>query len=398
MNKKQVFLISTNVILIDWCTMHKNEQIEFQVLPCLPHSDICLNHFASSTVIIDASSYTPLDMLGMYRILEKIGTCNIAVLVHERSKTANAKFIARYRQLFPQANFFTVFSPDFPRNVLCATPDRPNVNRHVSSSSHMHTLQNVLFASDELPLFSSFDLFSGTSPAIIKLKNQVHMAAASDEPVLVLGESGSGKSFTANYIHEHSPRKNGPFCSINMANFEKGMVESMLFGTERGAYTGAVQSFGYLHKSQNGTMFMDEIDELPRDIQAKFLHVLEHNSYRRLGGTKDIQFDVRFVYATNSNLRLLVQQHLFREDLFYRIAVLILAIPPLREHIEDVVHFARQFASSRNKRLSTNAIERLCDYPWPGNIRQLSNTVLRACAFCTSDVIDSDDIVFDSVL
>ena len=214
----------------------------------------------------------------------------------------------------------------------------------------------------------------------------LHMVARTDSAVLIQGETGTGKEIVAKAIHEESFRKRGPYVTLNCAAMPGGLLESELFGHERGAFTGAVtQTTGRFQHAHTGTLLLDEIGDLPLELQPKLLRVLQEQEFERLGSNRTIRVDVRIVAATNQNLHQMVRERRFRVDLFYRLNVFPIALPPLRERREDipllVQHFVRKFASRLNKEvshISGEVIETLRHYDWPGNIRELQNVIERA--------------------
>jgi transcriptional regulator with PAS, ATPase and Fis domain len=211
------------------------------------------------------------------------------------------------------------------------------------------------------------------------------IAVGESTTVLIEGESGTGKDVVANLIHQNSPRRDHAFLEINCASLPEELLESELFGHEKGAFTDAVnQKRGLLELAHRGTLFLDEIGEMSSKIQVKLLRVLEKMSFRRVGGVKDIQVDVRIVSATNRNLRKCVDEGSFREDLYYRLKVIPLLIPPLRERPEDITILAEHFLDGFSRRfhkgfrgISDEAKKVLVGYPWPGNIRELKNMMER---------------------
>jgi DNA-binding NtrC family response regulator len=228
----------------------------------------------------------------------------------------------------------------------------------------------------------------GTSPVMRDLARQVELLAASpDTSVLLLGESGTGKSFIAQQLHARGPRSRGPFVEINAAGLSSTFLDSELFGHERGAFTDAREmKRGLFEVADHGTLFLDEIGDLAPDLQPKLLKVLETRSFRRLGGTREMQVDVRLVAATNKDLQAEVRAGRFREDLFYRLSVFPLEVPPLRDRSrEDVLELAHRFLRELGRRhpsppteLSPRAAEVLGAYAWPGNVRELKNALERA--------------------
>uniref|UniRef100_A0A7C4TBI9 Sigma-54-dependent Fis family transcriptional regulator n=1 Tax=candidate division WOR-3 bacterium TaxID=2052148 RepID=A0A7C4TBI9_UNCW3 len=221
----------------------------------------------------------------------------------------------------------------------------------------------------------------GKSPKIKDSIELLKKVAPTDTTVLLLGESGTGKELFARACHILSPRKDNPFVPINCAAIPSELLENELFGSEKGAFTGAtVRKIGKFELANRGTIFLDEVGDLDLNLQAKILRVLQERTFERLGGTSSIKVDVRIIAASNKDLNLLVKQKVFRDDLFYRLSVFPITIPPLRERKEDipllVEHFIRKLKSS--KKISESALEKLMNYDWPGNIRELENTIERA--------------------
>jgi DNA-binding NtrC family response regulator len=224
---------------------------------------------------------------------------------------------------------------------------------------------------------------------------QLHRAAATDATVLLEGESGTGKELFARGLHALSPRADAPFVAINCAAIPDTLLETELFGHEKGAFTGAVaRKAGRFELAHRGTLFLDEIGDLPLALQAKILRALEEKRFERVGGTQSLHVDVRVVAATNRNLKQRVAERQFREDLFFRLSVFPIQIPPLRERSHDVVilarHFVDRFCRELNKKplvLSTVALDELNAYSWPGNVRELQNCIERAVILCDGDTI-----------
>lgn len=233
---------------------------------------------------------------------------------------------------------------------------------------------------------TSSDLLIGASPAMVELRAAIARIAASHTArVLLLGESGTGKALVARSLHIGSPRAAGPFIEVNCAALPEQLIEAELFGAERGAYTGAHQKrFGLVSQADGGTLFLDEIGELPLPLQAKFLHFLENGQYRPIGSGRSQTADLRVIAATNRDLALDVRDGRFREDLFYRLNIIQIDVPPLRARDGDVLvlanHFARSVAAEERCqpiRLSQDAAAMLAAYPWPGNVRELRNLIER---------------------
>jgi two-component system, NtrC family, nitrogen regulation response regulator NtrX len=240
----------------------------------------------------------------------------------------------------------------------------------------------------------------GSSPAMKKLLAQIERVAASETRVCILGETGTGKELVARAIHEKSPRHEAAFITLNCAAVPAELIESELFGHEKGAFTGAgARHLGKFEQADGGTLFLDEIGDMPLAMQAKLLRVLEEGEVERVGGDKPIRVNVRVLVATHRNLAELVKQNAFRSDLFHRIFVFPLILPPLRERPEDfpalAAHFSRQVAAQngwKEKIFGADAIDELRRYAWPGNIRELRNVVERLVLLAPEDSITAADV------
>jgi two-component system, NtrC family, nitrogen regulation response regulator NtrX len=240
----------------------------------------------------------------------------------------------------------------------------------------------------------------GSGSAMKKLLAQIDRVAGSETRVCILGETGTGKELVARAIHEKSQRHDAPFVTLNCAAVPAELIESELFGHEKGAFTGAAgRHIGKFEQAEGGTLFLDEIGDMPVAMQAKLLRVLEEGEVERVGGDKPIKVNVRVVVATHRNLEQLVEQNAFRRDLFHRIYVFPLVLPPLRERQDDfadlVQHFAAQVAAQngwRQKEFSEEAIVALQHYAWPGNVRELRNVVERLVLLAEGDEVSADDV------
>ncbi len=247
-------------------------------------------------------------------------------------------------------------------------------------------------------------LFYGTSAALEKSLSLAKKAAKSDAAVLLLGESGVGKELFARTIHENSARRGGPFVAVNMAAIPENLIESELFGFEKGAFTDAVEAkMGKFEAANGGTIFLDEIAEMPYHLQAKLLRVLQERVIHRLGSTSGIKIDVRIVAATNADIKTKMRNQEFREDLYYRIATIPVLIPPLRERGEEIIPIAERTLEDvvaryglGPKEFSKEAKEMLTSYHWPGNIRELIAVVERAAILSDDVAISCDDLFLDA--
>ncbi len=250
----------------------------------------------------------------------------------------------------------------------------------------------------------ALDPFLGTSPAMGRLAEDARRISASSSPILIEGETGSGKGVLARWLHRNGPRCDEPFVDMNCAGLSREFLETELFGHEKGAYTGAVSSKqGLLEVAHRGVVFLDEIGDLDPQVQPKLLKVLEEKRFRRLGEVRDRQVDVQLVAASHQSLPKLVQEKKFRSDLYFRISTLPLRVPSLRERVEDIPLLARQLLGGlasdlgrRGLRLSPDAESALAAYPWPGNVRELRNVLERAALLCGRDVLEAQDLRFEA--
>jgi len=252
---------------------------------------------------------------------------------------------------------------------------------------------------DELTLGRGFEAIVGESAAVRAMLRDVKKVAGVETTVLLMGETGTGKELVARAIHDASPRHERTLVKMNCGAIPQGLVESELFGHERGAFTGALQRrIGRFEMADKGTLFMDEVGELPSDIQVKLLRVLQEQEFERVGSTRSQKVDVRLVAATNRDLETEVSGGRFRRDLFYRLNVFPVRIPPLRDRTGDIPLLVKHFLAQLQRKLAKplhsvteESMQRLKAYPWPGNIRELQNVLERACVMATSPIVDIDD-------
>jgi len=255
--------------------------------------------------------------------------------------------------------------------------------------------EEKLILEDEMRSGYQFEDIVGESAALREVLRQVETVAPTDSTVLLLGETGTGKERVARAIHNLSRRKNAPFVKINCAAIPTGLLESELFGHEKGAYTGAIaQKIGRFELAEGGTIFLDEVGDIPLELQPKLLRVLQEQEFERLGGSRTIRVDTRMVAATNRDLSAMVADRQFRSDLFYRLNVFPIRIPPLRERAEDVPLLVRFFVQMYSQRMSRNietipseTMEALVRYSWPGNVRELENLMERAVILSPGNVL-----------
>ena len=270
----------------------------------------------------------------------------------------------------------------------CWASEVSEVNHSASHAIEDATSANVALGSSEL---RGLPRIIGNSAAIQRVLAMVRVVAPTDATVLINGETGTGKELIAEAIHKYSDRSNGPFVKVNCAAIPAGLLESELFGHERGAYTGAVaRGIGRFERANRGTLFLDEIGDLPVELQPKLLRVMQERQFERLGGAATIHTDIRVVCATHRNLVEMVEEREFRADLFYRLSVFPIELPPLRDRSEDIPslvhHFAMAYAARMRKAIEhvpDDVMTALVRYDWPGNIRELQNFIDR-CVILTS--------------
>jgi DNA-binding NtrC family response regulator len=265
---------------------------------------------------------------------------------------------------------------------------------------HKHLKQENLHLKKQLYKRFGFANIIGTSEPITQVFDLIQKVADADSTVLIQGESGTGKELITRAIHYNSPRRQGPLIPVNCAAIPEELLESELFGHERGAFTHAVRTrLGRFEQANGGTIFLDEIADMSPSLQVKILRVLQDRAFERIGGVKTIRVDIRVIAATNQNLEGMVKQGRFREDLFYRLNVIPIHVPPLRERTSDIPllanHFLQEFSRKKKKplkRLSPEVMGLLLHYPWPGNVRELENLMERLVILSEGEVVEVSDL------
>ncbi len=275
--------------------------------------------------------------------------------------------------------------------------------RELQQSQAIDGFEGMLGASPSMQQVLTTDGFEGmlgASPSMQKVFAAVRKVATTDAPVLLLGESGTGKEMVALAIHRRSARKDGPFVAINCSAIPETLLESELFGHEKGAFTGAHQQRkGRIESAAGGTLFLDEIGELPAELQVKLLRFLQEQRLQRVGGRQDIEIDARVIAATNADLKEAIQHETFREDLYYRLAVVVIGLPPLRDRADDIRLLAQTFlqrsaaqAAKEHLAFDHEALRALDRHPWPGNVRELENRVKRAVIMTDGKRVTAQDL------
>ena len=268
---------------------------------------------------------------------------------------------------------------------------------------HYGLIREIRRLRDEATPRSGFGGMIGKSPSMRAVYQLIEKVAPTPSSVLITGESGTGKELVARAIHNHSPRRDAPFISVNCAALSEHLLESELFGHEKGAFTDAVvMRKGRFELADTGTLFLDEVGEMPPQLQAKLLRVLQDKSFERVGGNTTLHVDVRILAATNKDLKDEVDKGHFREDLYYRLNVIHIHLAPLRERVDDIPALVSHFIEKNSRSLgrpldiSPEALRLLISLPWEGNVRELENTIERAAILCNSDRIEPEDVQPDS--
>ena len=355
------------------------------------------SQFLSSQMLrkgLDVSAASTADeAVRIFRVCDP----TVVVLDPVLSGAASLELVERLKQIKPEVSIILVSAQTSPEFIFRASKagaddylgkpiDSKELDARVSRLLDRQRLTSeVTQLRDQVRRNSDFAMLFGTSPKMEEIKNTIEQVAETNATVLIRGESGTGKEVVARMIYAHSSRREKPFIKVNCAAIPHELLESELFGYEPGAFTGAIrQKLGKFDLANAGTLFLDEISEMHPALQAKLLHVLQDGEFSRLGGKRDISVDVRILAATNKHLERAVEEGMFREDLFYRLNVIMIQIPPLRERREEVLvfldYFLRKYSEFYGKQpspFSDFALSRMMEYHWPGNIRELENLVKR---------------------
>jgi len=296
-----------------------------------------------------------------------------------------------------QAGAYSYLAKPFSNDELIITLKK--------GAQHYSLIRENTRLRDEIKGKSGFSGMVGKNPKMLQVYQLIEKVSPTHASVLITGESGTGKELVAKAIHMNSPRDSQPFIAVNCAALSDNLLESELFGHEKGAFTGAVaMRKGRFELADHGTIFLDEVGEIPLALQSKLLRVLQEKTFERVGGTKTIEVDVRIISASNKDLREEVAAGRFREDLFYRLNVIPVTLPALRERMDDMRLLAEFFVEKYKKELakpeliiSADALKLLMKLPWEGNIRELENTIERAAILCSNDVIEAEDVQPDTL-
>jgi two-component system nitrogen regulation response regulator GlnG len=334
--------------------------------------------------------------------LEPFGGVELLTRVRERDSNACVLLISQFSTTQAVIEAMKLGAFDF------ITKDKLAFNFKVvveAALKEQAQLRSAKASRPQLTVEQHQDSIVGQSDAMQQVFKLTGRVANSDAPVMITGESGTGKELVARALHHYSPRADKTFVAINCAAIPEQLLESELFGHEKGAFTGAVsQRLGRFEQCNGGSLFLDEIGDMPLPLQGKILRVLQDGEFSRVGGNSSIRTDVRIIAATNKQLETEVAEKRFREDLFYRLNVVRIQLPPLRQRVEDVrllaEYFVQRVATTKRLprlKLSEDAIKVLEGYHWPGNVRELENTIQRACLLATSDILLPKDIPLGAV-
>lgn len=346
--------------------------------------------------------YTGITMIGViltYELFKHKGNVSridnsnfIYVIIAIAALTLFISFIVLRLFFEPLIKFFNK-----TQKMPIIAPPREEEQKSITSDLKQmgEFFDNVTSILSKVEARELFPEIVGSSTAMRNIFTQIIKVAAADSTVLICGESGTGKELVASSIYEHSARKGKPFIKINCVAIPEGLLESELFGHEKGSFTGAIeQKKGKFEIADKGTVFLDEIGDMPLATQAKLLRVLQEKEFERVGGTKTIKVDIRFIAATNKNIPEMIKNGKFREDLYFRLNVFPINIPPLRERKEDIILIANYFLESLPgmPRLSNSSLQKIIGYSWPGNVRELKNVLEHASILSEKGIIDTQHL------
>jgi len=385
-NLQTILAVDTDVDFLEWVTKHLQVPNEVQVLRC-DHSEKAAKVIQKTRVdlLLAGFNLQPFDGLELMRQARAIDKNIVTILYTHAPSTAQI------------INATQQGARDVLRKESMTFDLRSAAESALSISE---SLRSSLEKKTEVPKVDGRVKMIGVSRPIQGVFKTVGRVAQAEAPVLIFGESGTGKELVANAIHEYSPRRNKEMIALNCGAIPDNLLESELFGHEKGSFTGAAnRRIGRFEQSDQSTLFLDEIGDMPHSVQVKLLRVLQEGTFSRIGSNETLKTDVRIIAATNKNLATEVAEGRFREDLYYRLNVVDIHLPPLRERVDDIPVLAEYFLQRITKkqgiaqiRLSDKAINLLKSHNWPGNVRELENTIARACALSTSDLLLPEDI------
>ncbi|MDJ0763594.1 MAG: sigma-54 dependent transcriptional regulator [Myxococcota bacterium] len=356
---------------------------------------VCLRYDAAAA--LEAVSNEEFDAVVTDLNMPEMNGIELTEMIHQNRPDTPVIVITSYGSLETAIAAMRAGAYDFITKPIDIELLHITLNRAIH---HRHLHKEVTLLRRTVEASQGFEEFQGESAPMNKVFSLVSKAAETEVTVLITGESGTGKELVARALHKRSKRQGGPFVAVNCSALPENLLESELFGHVKGAFTDAKSTrIGLFGKANKGTLFLDEIGDMPLGLQAKILRTLEERTVRPVGGNTETPFDVRVISATNRDLAQVVEDKGFREDLFYRLNVVHIDMPPLRQRGRDILlladHFIDQFASQMQRDvsgLSTTAAEKLLGYSWPGNVRELKNSIERAMALTGTDKLTVDDL------
>ncbi len=384
-----------NILLVE-------DEMRMRQVIAMQLSDLDLNIFEATDgqAAIDIFENETIHLVITDLKLPKISGMQVLEAIKQKDPEMPVIVITAYGSIENAVKAIRIGAFDYVTKPFKEEKLRESVNKALKIS---RLTSQVRHLRQEIEGRYTFKNIIGDSPNICDVLKLAGSVSKTDTTVLITGESGTGKELLSRATHINSPRSTGPFLTVNCAAIPSTLLEAELFGYEKGAFTGAhKRTKGKFEIASGGTLFLDEIGDMEPDVQAKLLRILETQEFERLGSGKVIKADVRIIAATNKNLEEMVARRTFREDLFYRINVFPIHIPPLRERKSDIpklsVHFIRQFSHAfgrKSPELSGKAVKKLIHYPWRGNIRELKNVLERAMILCQGSQITSDHLVLN---
>ncbi|MBQ9537988.1 MAG: sigma 54-interacting transcriptional regulator [Treponema sp.] len=369
----QVYLFSSSNFIIHSCKLALAQKFSLHVMECQYLRSLMSISARVDAVLLDCGSFTGEEL--------------------EELAFLHADWKGGHLILLADSDMMKSFPKSWKKSPIVLDPMLPSEQ----------LLEGILkiIGDKKAPYKCSLDAFEPTDP-LSKYRrktaqDRMQLIAKSDADILLLGESGAGKSYLAEQIYAISGRM-GDFISESLANISPSLFESELFGTVEGAYTGSLDKMGLLEAVGEGTLFLDEIGELPLQLQSKLFSALDKRSFRKVGSVKEQPFEGRLIFATNRNLEQAVEEGSFREELYNRISMATIFVPPLRERANEIQMLAAQFAQDEGKTLSLTAMEKLESYDYPGNVRELKNIVRRSCLLSSRNTLEADDISFSRIM
>lgn len=389
--KQTVVIVDNDPDFLEWAAKHLEADTVEIFTTSNPEEALLLFKKHEADLLISEFNLAPLDGVSLLKKI-RLSVPNAMVIMNGLVTSTNAVIEAMRLGAF-----------DVLRRESVNFEIRQVAERALQSAEQMRLAADRTASGAIIPPQPSEDLIIGRSPAMQDVYKLIGRVARADAPVLITGESGVGKEVVSNAIHKFSRRAKAEYVAINCAAIPSNLLESELFGHEKGAFTGAVsQRVGRFEQCDGGTLFLDEIGDMPLEVQSKLLRVLQSGEFSRVGGNQNLLSDVRILAATNKRLEEEVEDGTFREDLFYRLNVVRIHIPPLRRRREDVRQLAEFFlqrqseqGKARSMQFSKQAISMLEEYHWPGNVRELENLVERACVLASGNVLLPEDLPLD---